>query len=140
MEVYGTRAKWKRVSHLKRNFLYTLLIMFIVANGSPLLAQSWTRLDSGLTSNSVTSFAAIDTNLFAGTTDQGVFLSTNNGISWTRIDSGLTTLNVRVLFIDGGTFLQAPMTAFFSHEQRGKLDCRQRGDDTSGCSSFCRLS
>ncbi len=31
------------------------------------------------------------TNLFAGTSAGGVFLSTDNGTSWTAVDSGLTT-------------------------------------------------
>jgi hypothetical protein len=57
-------------------------------------------------------FATIGTNLFAGTIDSGVFLSTNNGTSWTS--SGLVGYTVYALEasdsnlfagIDGGTYL-----------------------------------
>jgi len=42
-----------------------------------------------------------ETNLFAGTYTNGVFLSTNNGISWTPVNSGLTNVNVQALAASG---------------------------------------
>ncbi len=62
---------------------------------------SWSAVNNGLTTNNsgthsvfalaVTPNGAGDTNLFAGTdNDGGVFRSTNNGTSWTEVDSGLT--------------------------------------------------
>ena len=40
------------------------------------------------------------TNLFAGT-DDGVFLSTDNGTSWIKVNNGLTSTNVRAFAISG---------------------------------------
>ena len=42
-------------------------------------------------------------NIFAGTYDDGVFLSTNNGTSWTAVNSGLTDLDVYSLAVSGST-------------------------------------
>lgn len=39
----------------------------------------------------VNAFAVSGTNLFVGTMDSGVFLSTNNGTSWTPVNTGLPT-------------------------------------------------
>ncbi len=64
-----------------------MLIIFIVANGSPLFAQ-WTRLTSGLTSNSPISLATSGANICVGTLDKGVFLSTNDGTNWTQVNPG----------------------------------------------------
>jgi hypothetical protein len=41
------------------------------------------------------------TNLFAGTGDAGVFLSTNDGSSWTAVNTNLTNTNVRALAVSG---------------------------------------
>jgi formylglycine-generating enzyme required for sulfatase activity/ligand-binding sensor domain-containing protein len=56
-------------------------------------------------------------NLFAGTPDHGVYLSTENGTSWTAVNSGLTNTGVRALAVapsgfliagtDGGVFISA---------------------------------
>jgi photosystem II stability/assembly factor-like uncharacterized protein len=41
------------------------------------------------------------TNLFAALSNNGVFLSTNNGTSWTAVNNGLTNLDVRALAVSG---------------------------------------
>ena len=43
--------------------------------------------------------AVIGNNIFAGTIDSGIFLSTNNGISWGQINQGLTDMNIHSLAI-----------------------------------------
>ena len=41
------------------------------------------------------------TNVFAGTSEAGVFLSTNNGTSWNSVNTGLTSLSVISLTVSG---------------------------------------
>jgi len=67
---------------------------------------SWTAVDSGLSNAAIFCLAANGTNLFAGTSYQGVFLSTNNGTSWTAANTGLTNLDINS-FAGSGTNLFA---------------------------------
>ena len=67
---------------------------------------NWTKLNTGLDSTSVTSFA-INANghIFAGTSDfygtgLGIWRSTDNGDNWTEINNGLTNTAVRCLAIN----------------------------------------
>jgi len=77
----------------------------------------WTEVNSGLTGNHVTSLTVSSTNLFAGTND-GVFLSTNNGSNWNAIGLQDTLVSAlaasgtnlfagtsNILGISGGIFL-----------------------------------
>jgi len=41
------------------------------------------------------------TNLFAGTSYDGVFLSTDNGDNWIEVNSGLTTTDVNAMAVSG---------------------------------------
>jgi len=64
-----------------------LLIMFCLFTGSyPLLAQ-WIQTNGP---TDVWSFAVSGKNIFAGTYDKGIFLSTDNGTNWTAVNNGLT--------------------------------------------------
>ncbi|MHB8336561.1 MAG: T9SS type A sorting domain-containing protein [Ignavibacteriaceae bacterium] len=56
---------------------------------------------NGPSGTTVTSFAVNNNNLFAGTYDGGVFLSTDNGTSWSAVNSGLTNTYVETLAISG---------------------------------------
>jgi len=54
----------------------------------------------------VFALAVSGTNLFAGTLDGGVFLSTNNGTSWTAVNTGLTNYSVLAFcFSDAYVFI-----------------------------------
>src|SRR3989338_6514331 len=76
-------------------FLFVLSSIFMFAN--PLPAQ-W--IQTGLPTTVVSALAISGTNLFAGT-DEGGFLSTNNGTSWTAASTGLTNTVVTALAISG---------------------------------------
>jgi len=78
--------------------LFLLVALLTLAAPSWLVAQ-WVQ--TSLDSEDVRSFAAIGSNLFAGTWEGGVFLSTNNGTSWTPVNTGLTTTNVYALAVNG---------------------------------------
>ncbi len=75
------------------------------ATGTP----TWTAVNSGLTlDSSLVTLAVSGTSIYAGT-DNGVFLSTNNGGSWTPVNTGLSNLFISSLAVSGsnifaGTF------------------------------------
>jgi len=76
-----------------------VLVALIFTTSSPILAQ-WVQTN-GLYEGRVNCFAVSGTNIFAGTDNYGVFLSTNNGTSWTQVDNGLTSTYVRSLAVSG---------------------------------------
>jgi len=59
----------------------------------------WLQVSNGMGNVNVFSLAYSGNNIFAGTMGNGVYLSTNNGISWTL--SGLNGQNVRSLAVNG---------------------------------------
>jgi len=70
-------------------------------------ARSWTIIDVGLPITIPVSSLAIDpsapTRLYAGTSQAGVFQSTDGGATWTEMNSGLTNLTVHALTIGPST-------------------------------------
>lgn len=69
--------------------MYFLFIFLLLLNYSG--KAQWIQTD-GPNAGFVECLVAQDSNIFAGTWDGGVFISTNNGISWNNL--GLTNLNV----------------------------------------------
>ena len=69
--------------------------------------QTWTRSDSALTGNFVTSIASTGHNFFAGTYTAGVFASSDDGVSWRSIGDGLTDVSVGALVIKGANLFAA---------------------------------
>ena len=78
---------------------------------------SWTGLTSGLTPGSVVSLLVSDTYLFAGT-DDGLFLSTNNGASW--VDFVLTGKVVGALAMSGTNLFAGTSEGVFVSTNNGK--------------------
>ncbi|MFW9928526.1 MAG: T9SS type A sorting domain-containing protein [Candidatus Thorarchaeota archaeon] len=67
--------------------------------------NNWTEINQGLTNSLIWSLAAIDTNIFAGTSD-GLFVSTNNGKSWIESDQGLTNKTIySICIVDSNIFI-----------------------------------
>lgn len=85
-------------------FVVLICVPFLM-HGNTLLAQ-WVQSNAGLPGDRVIQTFAVSpngaggTNLFAGDTEHGVFLSTNNGASWTEVNSGLTDTYVYDLGLD----------------------------------------
>ena len=75
---------------------------FIIVNffTPPHLRAQWVQT-SGPEGGKVSDFVNINTNLFAGTSSGGVFLSTDNGTSWTPVNNGLWGSSVRSLAVSG---------------------------------------
>src|SRR5712692_9817374 len=78
-------------------FLFAVFSLFTNTNA---LHAQWIQTN-GPYGAYVFTFAVSGTNLFAGTYDGGVFLSTNNGTSWTAVNTGLTNTIVNVLAVSG---------------------------------------
>jgi photosystem II stability/assembly factor-like uncharacterized protein len=69
------------------------------------VAAQWTRVSTGLPSNTiVTSFAASGTTLLAGA-NEGVFRSTDGGVTWTAATTQPANSDVRSLAASGTTLL-----------------------------------
>jgi beta-lactamase regulating signal transducer with metallopeptidase domain len=75
-----------------------MALVLTVRAGTTSTAGKWVRTN-GFYGGSIYSFAAIGTNLFAGTGGAGVFLSTDNGTSWTA--TGMTSNYVHALAVSG---------------------------------------
>ncbi|HMD14149.1 MAG TPA: T9SS type A sorting domain-containing protein, partial [Bacteroidota bacterium] len=66
---------------------------------------TWNAVGAGLpsttTQSSVISLGVSGTNIFAGTSGNGAYLSTNNGNSWNAVNSGLNNTNVLSVMANG---------------------------------------
>jgi len=83
-----------------KNFFQLVFAVFcLVTSTNPLLAQ-WVQTN-GPCGGYVYALAVSGTNLFAGTSEGGVLLSTNNGSSWTKVDSGLIETYIFSLAVFG---------------------------------------
>jgi hypothetical protein len=78
------------------SFLLVMFYLFIIV--SPLRAQ-W--IQSGLDGYYVRTITASGSNIFVGTSGDGMFRSTNNGTSWTAINSGLIGLDFPAFAVSG---------------------------------------
>ncbi len=79
-------------------FLVVLLALFCLGNDT---ATAQWQQTNGPYGGYVYALAVSGTNLFAGTSSGGVFLSTNNGTSWTAVNTGLTYTYVLSLAVSG---------------------------------------
>jgi len=87
-----------------KNVFRFLLITFNLFVLSNLLLAQWIQTNGPYGGNKVyniTSLAVLGTNIFAGTSTNGVLLSTDTGINWTRVNSGLTDTNITALAVLG---------------------------------------
>ena len=74
-------------------------------------STGWTAVNNGLPKDlsqqegmgyyEISAFANIGTNLFAGTANAGVFLSTNNGSNWTKVNTGVSPIRISALTTSG---------------------------------------
>jgi hypothetical protein len=105
---------------VQTNGLQTVSVAHLAVSGSNLIAangdafylttdngDSWTQVSSGL--STLSALAANGTNLFAGSSTEGVFLSTDNGSSWVAVNTGLTCTRVRRLAVSGANIYAAAL-------------------------------
>jgi hypothetical protein len=69
----------------------------------------------------VQTFAVHGSSIFAGTSGNGVFFSTDSGESWTAINNGLTASNVSCLLVTGSNLFAGPEARPRSCKRRRQL-------------------
>jgi photosystem II stability/assembly factor-like uncharacterized protein len=67
----------------------------------------------------VPALALSGTNLFAGTGGDGVFLSTNGGVSWTAVNNGLTNHKISCIAVNGTNLLAGTSGGVFRSTNSG---------------------
>jgi photosystem II stability/assembly factor-like uncharacterized protein len=87
--------------------LFILYIAVILLIHSSSYSQ-WIH-NSGQPDGDINAFTSIGTSLFAGTDENGIYLSTDNGIHWNAVNNGLTSTRIQSFTISGanifaGTF------------------------------------
>jgi len=63
------------------------LVIFLLC---PFASAQWVKTSTGLTDGDVRALVVSNTNLYAGTYFDGVFRSTDNGLTWLAVNNGLT--------------------------------------------------
>lgn len=81
--------------------------------------NSWTAVNTGLTSTGISSFAISGSNVFAA--GEGVFLTTNHGELWTSASNGLTNTTVNALAISGTNIFAGTNGGAFLSTNNGGL-------------------
>ena len=91
-----------------KNVFLLLLLLFI--NPICVLHAQWEQT-SGPGSETVLCMALIGNNLFAGTENNGVFLSTDNGSNWTSMYNGMPYNTVNAMAVSGKRLFAGTKTA-----------------------------
>jgi Baseplate J-like protein len=100
-------------------------------NNSLSLGDRWRAVNTGLTDLEIRCLAIADnSDIWVGTSKDGVFRSTNNGESWEAVSKNLTNLDVRAIlpptdqrsaFVGGIGILQTPPGSYPIPMQRGDI-------------------
>jgi len=67
----------------------------------------------------VSQLAVSDTNIFAGTYDGGIYLTTNQGINWTQVNNGLSNTRVYSLAVNGNYIFAGTNSGLFRSTNNG---------------------
>ena len=80
--------------------LLVILLMLVAVNAN----AQWVQMSNGMVANEwVLSLTSNETNLFAGTLYNGVYISSNNGSSWSQ--TSLNNQEIRTLVISGNSII-----------------------------------
>jgi Baseplate J-like protein len=100
-------------------------------NNSLSLGDRWRAVNTGLTDLEIRCLAIADnSDIWVGTSKDGVFRSTNNGESWENVSANLTNLDVRAIlpptdqrsaFVGGIGILQTPPGSYPIPMQKGDI-------------------
>ena len=94
--------------------LFVSIVMYTKTNAQ------WMQVLEGLSENSaVFAITVSGTNLFAGTSVDGVFLSTDDGTSWTEVNSGLTDTRVHAIVVSGANLFAGTLGGVFLSTDNG---------------------
>jgi hypothetical protein len=79
----------------------SILLLVLILNQISMVNAQWASTYGAISSKTVTCIAISGSNIFAGTTNSGVYLSSDNGGTWAAVNSGLSNLNVNSIVING---------------------------------------
>jgi hypothetical protein len=96
-----------------------LISAFAIIGLSNIANAQWQQ--TSLSNTFVDAFAIKGDTIFAGTYGDGVYLSSNNGISWSAVNTGLTNLFVNALAIKGDTIFAGTDGGIFMSSNNGQL-------------------
>src|SRR5882672_8243150 len=97
---------------------WPFFILFCLLTGT--LHAQWIQTLSLSNNLGITdAFAVIGTNLFAGTSSNSVYRSTDNGVSWTAVNSGLTDTNITSLAVIGTNLFAGTSRGVFRSTDNG---------------------
>jgi hypothetical protein len=89
-----------------KNFV-SIIILFLTLYGQSYAQWQKTNFPS---TTKVNTIAISDSNIFAGTNGDGIFVSTDNGENWVSINEGLQNKIVHTIFINGTTIFAGTET------------------------------
>ncbi|MGE5106496.1 MAG: VPS10 domain-containing protein [Sphingobacteriales bacterium] len=92
----------KIISRLKHSSKFLLITIYLFATTNSLYAQ-WVKTNKPNNAGVIQCFVTNGTNLFAGTFGNGVFLSTDDGVTWAPANTGITNAFVYALALNGTT-------------------------------------
>ena len=78
-----------------------IIILFAVIVLQNQTKSQWQATNGAIANETVTCLAVGGSNIYAGTSSSGVFLSSNAGATWTAINSGLPSLAIVKILVDG---------------------------------------
>ncbi len=82
-----------------KNIIFFIVILLSIIPQRNLHCE-WIQMSSGIGANKfITSFISNNNYIFAGTSTDGVFRSSDNGLSWTVVNKDLSNLNITSLYI-----------------------------------------
>ncbi len=100
---------------MKKLYLFVLLSGFI---GWSANAQ-WVQTNGPYTTGTVSCFATNGTNLFAGTSESGVYLTTNFGSDWTPENNGYTVYAYNSMLLSGSDLWAAGVNGLYLSTNNG---------------------
>jgi hypothetical protein len=97
-----------------KNILKALRAVFILLLATQTMNAQWV-VTNGTSVGGVECFVELGTDLFAGTSNGGVFHSTNKGLNWKQTKTGLIDTNVLSLVFSGTTLFAGTAGVYTAH-------------------------
>lgn len=120
----GTQVR-KFLSSNSEIYAGTLSGVFVsMTNG-----DNWIQI--GLSAERISSLTKVGPNMFAGTYDNGIFYSSNNGSTWEQRNNGLTSLDVRCLCFNASGIFAGTFGGGIFHTTNNGLEWINPSVDTS---------
>ena len=114
-------------------FFLSISLFTIQSNNS---SAQWEIYSNGITGGAnINSLVASGNTIYAGTQGEGVYRSSNSGVSWTAVNNGLTQLSVYALCVSGQTIFAGTFNGLFKSTNNG-AEWTSSGTGTGGSSIY----